>query len=317
MGFFDTTAQITIMHKLAFIVPTKDRPNDLKKLLRSLADQTHTPSQIIIVDASKPSVKRFLEDYKSLNITYLAVYPPSLSKQRNAGIEHLDLDITLAGFLDDDVVLEKDAIKNMINFWNSAEINVGGAAFNITNTKLPKWTKLKSFFYLDSPIPGKVLMSGCTSILGFQNQNISVDWLCGGATVWKREVVDNYKYDEWFKGTGYLEDVDFSFNVKKDYALYLVATAKLAHYSRPVKPEMHFVLGKWQIFNRMYIVKKYPSRGLSISKAWIATFGLILVNLGIAMFKLDRNALNRSLGNITGAWKQALGKQEQLNNFLK
>jgi glycosyltransferase involved in cell wall biosynthesis len=305
------------MHKIAFIVPTKDRPCDLKNMLESLVEQDRKPDQIIIVDASRPSIQRVLDDYKTLNITYIAVYPPSLAKQRNAGIKLLDASITLAGYLDDDVVLEKEAIKNMINFWNSAEANIGGTVFNITNTKSPTWTKLKSLFFLDSPMPGRVLTSGCTSILGYQNQNISVDWLCGGATVWKRDVVDHYKYDEWFKGTGYLEDVDFSFNVKKDYALYLVANAKLAHFSRPVKPEMHFVLGKWQIFNRMYIVKKYKSRGLSVPKAWIATIGLILVNLGITLIKLDKNALNRCFGNITGAFKQAIGKHEQINDFLK
>lgn len=305
------------MHKIAFIIPTKDRPDDLKKLLDSLMEQTRRADQIIIIDGSKPSIENIIENYNCLNISYQAIYPPSLTKQRNAGISLLNQNITLAGYLDDDVVLEKDAINNMVDFWDNAEINIGGAVFNITNTKSPKWTKLKSLFYLDSPTPGKVLMSGCTSILGHQNQNISVDWLCGGATVWKRAIVDNYKYDEWFKGTGYLEDVDFSFNIKKNHNLYLVANAKLAHYSKPIKPEMYFSLGKWQIFNRMYIVKKYRNRGLSNSKAWIATIGLIFINLGIASIKLDKNALNTCLGNILGAYKQAIGKQEQINLFLK
>ena len=152
-------------------------------------------------------------------------------------------------------------------------------------------------------------------------QSISVSrirsWLCGGATVWKREVVNKYKYDEWFKGTGYLEDVDFSFNVKNEYELYLVSNAKLAHYSRPVKADKYFVLGKWQIFNRMYIVKKYRHRGLSITKAWVATLGLIFLNLAIGLTKQDKNAINKGLGNICGAYKQIMGKEEQLIEHLK
>ena len=36
--------------KLAYVVPTKDRPDDLRKLLESLAAQTRAPDQIVIVD---------------------------------------------------------------------------------------------------------------------------------------------------------------------------------------------------------------------------------------------------------------------------
>ena len=305
------------MHKIAFVVPTKDRPVDLKKMLQSLAEQERKPDQIIIVDGSMPPIKNVVEEFEKLPIDYVAIYPPSLAKQRNAGMAILKKDITLAGYLDDDVVLEKDAIKNMLAFWNNSLSNIGGASFNIINTSPPKWTNIKFIFFLDSPIPGRLLKSGCTSILGHQKENISVDWLCGGATVWKKEIIDKYEYDEWFKGTGYLEDVDFSFSVKKDYLLYLVANAKLAHYSSAIKPEKHFALGKWQIYNRMYLVKKYQSRGLSVWNAWIATFGLIILHLTMGILKLDKNSLNRCRGNVVGAIMQALGRQEQLNEFLK
>ena len=35
------------MHKISFVVPTKDRPEDLAKLLASIAAQTRKPDQII------------------------------------------------------------------------------------------------------------------------------------------------------------------------------------------------------------------------------------------------------------------------------
>ena len=97
----------------------------------------------------------------------------------------------------------------------------------------------------------------------------------------------------------------------------MVSNAKLAHYSRPVKSEKYFVLGKWQIFNRSYIVKKYRHRGLSIPKAWVATLGLIFLNLAIGLTKQDKNAINKGLGNICGAYKQIMGKEEQLIEHLK
>ena len=305
------------MQKIAFVVPTKDRPADLKKMLQSLAEQERKPDQIIIVDGSMPPIKNVLKEFEELSIDYVAVYPPSLAKQRNAGIAILKKDITLAGYLDDDVALEKDAIKNMLKFWDKADSNIGGTVFNITNTPPPKWTRIKSIFFLDSPTPGKVLTSGCTSILGNQKKNISVDWLCGGATVWKREIIDKYDYDEWFKGTGYLEDVDFSFNVKNKYSLFLVSNAKLAHYSRPVRLDKEFVHGKWQIYNRMYLVRKYKSRGLSIFKAWIASFGLVALNLSIGLLKMKKGSILKCLGNITAITREILSKGEEINDYLK
>ena len=132
------------MQKIAFVVPTKDRPADLKKMLQSLAEQERKPDQIIIVDGSMPPIKNVLKEFEELSIDYVAVYPPSLAKQRNAGIAILKKDITLAGYLDDDVALEKDAIKNMLKFWDKADSNIGGTVFNITNTPPPKWTRIKS-----------------------------------------------------------------------------------------------------------------------------------------------------------------------------
>jgi len=305
------------MHKIAFVVPTKDRPVDLKRMLESLAKQERKPDQIIIVDGSMPPIKNVVDKFMKLPIDYITIYPPSLAKQRNVGMTLLKKDITLAGYLDDDVVLEKVAIKNMLTFWDSSESNLGGTVFNITNTPPPKWTKIKSIFFLDSPIPGQLLKSGCTSILGHQKENITVDWLCGGATVWKREIINKYRYDEWFKGTGYLEDVDFSFNVKNKYSLFLVANSKLAHYSRPVRLDKQFVHGKWQIYNRMYIVRKYKNRGLSIFKAWIASFALVFMNLTIGLLKMDKGSFLKCLGNVAAISNEAFNRGEEINDYLK
>src|SRR5438045_4134033 len=99
------------MNKLAFVVPTKDRPHDLRRMLASLNAQTRMPEQIIVVDGSKPDVQHVTAEFPALSIDYIRVYPPSLAAQRNAGMQRLRNDITLAGYLDDDVVLEADAVE--------------------------------------------------------------------------------------------------------------------------------------------------------------------------------------------------------------
>lgn len=305
------------MHRLAFVVPTKDRPDDLRKMLGSLARQTRIPDQVIIVDGSAPDIKGVVDSFPELPLEYVRVFPPSLAKQRNAGMARIDDDITLAGYLDDDIVLEPDAVAAILQYWDRADARLGGTVFNITNTGQPRWTGIKSLLGLDHPIPGRLLKTGCTSILGNQDRDIDTDWLCGGATVWRREVIESYGYDEWFRGTGYLEDVDYSFNVKGEYRLALVANARLAHYSPPVRRDRHYLLGKWQIINRMYLVRKYRNRGLSPAAAWVANLGLTALHLGTAVAKFDGIQWDQFRGNVAGMLSELAGRNEQLEGHLK
>lgn len=305
------------MRKLAFVVPTKDRPDDLRRMLASLRAQTLLPDQIIVVDGSDPDVRHVVAEFPDLKADYVRVFPPSLARQRNAGMQQLRADIALAGYLDDDVVLEPDAIEKMLAYWEHAPGDLGGTVFNITNTGPPNWVNVKRLFWLDHPAAGKVLPSGCTSILGNQRSDIETDWLCGGATVWTREVVERFPYDEWFQGTGYLEDVDYSYTVRGQYRLALVARARLAHYSPPVRKDGHRLLGKWQITNRMYFVRKHRTRGMSLHKAWVASFALLGLHLAHAVLRLDVNSFNRARGNVAGIVDEMLGRTQRVGGFLK
>ncbi len=99
--------------KLACIVCTKDRPEDIRNLFVSFEKQTRKPDQIIVVDGSDNPIKHVLDGFPSLKIDYITVRPPGLAKQRNAGIKELRPDIHWVGFMDDDLVLEEDCLKNL------------------------------------------------------------------------------------------------------------------------------------------------------------------------------------------------------------
>jgi glycosyltransferase involved in cell wall biosynthesis len=279
--------------------------------------QTRKPDQLVIVDGSDPVIKDVVDEFAALPITYVRVFPPSLAEQRNAGMEKMSGDITLAGYLDDDIVLEDDAIERMMSFWENADASIGGVAFNITNFPYPQHIGLKRLFWIDSDRPAQVLPSGFVSSSGFQDKDIEADWLCGGATVWRRDVVENYRYDDWYQGMGFMEDVDYSFAVREKYRLVLLASARLAHYSRPIRPDRQFLMGKWQIVNRMRFVRKFRSRGLSERKAWIAGIALLILNLAKAGFTLNGEYWNRARGNIAGIFSEILAKNEQIGGQLK
>lgn len=285
-------------HKIALIIPTRNRPDLLKKLLDSIKLQTVQPDQIIIVDGSDTPVKNHIASYLPGQCTYVYVFPPSLTTQRNKGIQLLFPEITIAGYLDDDVELKPDAMEEMFLFWENSPEDVGGAGFNIVNNPpRKKVTKaITQFFAITGNPPGRVLKSGfCTAEVPL-TKNRSSEWLCGGATLWRRKILEDYKYDEWYKGWAYHEDAEFSYRVSKKYRLMVVYKAKVDHNPLPYDPSKNRILGKMAVINRFYFVKKNAE--LSIPWFYWATLGESLLNILSCIPEKNWQGLNRGLGNI-------------------
>ena len=301
---------------LAFVIPTKDRGEDLRRMLASLVVQTRLPDQVIVVDGSGIAVPWCVAEFADLQIDYVRLLPPSLSAQRNAGMLMLRPEITHAGYLDDDVVLETDAVCQMASFWVLAGEDVGGAAFNVINMTLSQQSVPCRRLGAVGESLGKVAPSGLVHELCEVRENLETDWLCGGA-VWRREVIENYCYDNWFQGTGFMEDVDYSYGVRERYRLFVVAAARLVHFSQPVRADRQWLFGKWQVVNRMHIVRKYRHRGLSPLKAWSASFMLLAANIIRAIVLRQRSLWDRGLGNLAGIVAELRGKSEQIGGFLK
>ena len=302
-------------NKIAIVVPTRNRPNDLRRMLTSVANQSFLPDEVIIVDGGDETVESVVNEFSGINIEYHRVYPPSLSKQRNVGMAAVDPSINLAGYFDDDLVLEPGAIEGALMFWETAPDDVGGARFNIISDPSPKCTWLKSLFLLDSQDRGKVLRSGQAALIGQVSSNKYVRWLSGGVTIWRKEVIKEFAYDEWFQGTGYLEDVDYSFRVGRKYKLAVLADARVQHLSHPIRKDKNYLLGKWQVVNRMYFVRKNPE--LSVFQCYWALFGQLLINLGKGVTERDTAGLRRALGNIVGLSKILTGRIEKTGGILK
>lgn len=302
---------------LAFVIPTKDRGEDLRRMLRSLAAQTRLPDQVIVVDGSRVEVSWCVAEFPELKIDYVRLLPPSLSAQRNAGMAVLRPEITHAGYLDDDVLLELDAVYEMASFWVTAGSDIGGAAFNVVNDAGPHFYALPRRSSVAGAGLGSIAPSGIVTELGEVQANLETDWLCGGAQIWLREVIDNYSYDNWFQGTGFMEDVDYSYGVRERYRLFVVAAARLAHFTQPVRHDRQFLFGKWQVVNRMHIVRKYRHRGLSLRKAWGASFMLLVANTGRGIFLRHLGLWTRGMGNLVGLLSEFRGKSDPIGGFLK
>lgn len=292
--------------KLAVIIPTKERPDELRRILECISAQSLRPEQVIVVDGGTLSVKDLVAGFDDPKIDYVRVVPASLTAQRNAGIKAVREDMTLVAFFDDDVVLEEGAMKAMMEFWRDAPVDTGGAAFNITNEIYRCPGFFERFFLVNDPRPGRILRSGFQSRVARVDSTMQVDWLAGCSMVWRRRVFDDCMFDEHFSGYARYEEVDFSYRVGKKYKLYIVAPARIAHLSRSEEVSSSAALARMEVVNRFYFVKK--SGSLSKGLCLWALFGITLNNIVRGIFAMNRRCLYRAWGDLKGLCDIIMGR---------
>jgi len=292
--------------KLSIIIPTKNRPEDLARLLKNLFTQSLKPVQTIIVDGSDSPSEELSKEFPDLHIDYINLRPPSLTAQRNRGIRQVCDEATHVSFFDDDVFLEKDAIKNMMRFWENASTDTAGASFNLTNEIYKKPSIAEKIFLVNAEEPSRILRSGFQSKVSFRDETVQAEWLPGCAMVWKKEIFNEFMFDEWFSGYARYEEVDFSYRVGRKYKMFIVGDARAKHLSRPESLDFSASLGKMEILNRLYLARKH--RELSLALCYWGCFGFFLNNVIKGLFHSNRRYILRSKGNIKG-FIEALSKR--------
>ncbi len=305
------------MEQLDLIICTKDRPYDLERLFQSIQIQTLTPRIVIVVDGSDHPVKKVIEKFSDIPTDYVAVRPPSLPKQRNVGIRRLPQNATWVGFLDDDLVLEQDALEQVVKVSREFQTKkpLGGIGMTIINTPNIKFQAWRKMFLLDDGKGGGFTRSGINTSLRKRDDTVEVRWLSGGATFWHKKVLDTYSFDEWFEGTGYFEDVDFSYSVGKKYALIRCGKSHVHHFEHPVSKNKQFTLGIWQITALWYFVKKSGDFN-TFATLW-SMLGLIINNFAMGIYKWKQQRWRRFLGSLYGLILISTGRAMQRRAWHK
>jgi GT2 family glycosyltransferase len=289
-------------HKISIVVATKDRPDDLRRLLESLRQQTVNPAEIVVVDASRESVESIVTAFPELRRRYVRHWPPSAAAQRNAGIRACDPSATLIAFADDDTTFEPDSFAAMLRFWEIAGTDVLGASFNMLNSWLPggqsfKRSRISARLGLYPARLGGVAPSGWQSVFVKVSETQFVEWLPSGALVWRRDIMDRYVFDEYFDTYSYVEDLDFSYSIGRKGRLAVVAEAGYSHFPSAggrVSPRQ---FGRLEVRNRLYFVRKH---GLSLPRCFLGIGIRLAMTLVSALHACDRGMLARAVGNVEG-----------------
>ena len=285
----------------SLIIPTRNRLICLEKLLRQLDLYKIKFLEKIIIDSSDIKISPFV---KSVARKYSAKYfntKASTSLQRNYGLKKVIKKTKYVMFLDDDVVFFKDSF-NQMNKTINKNIMISGYGFNqVALIKKDIFERIKNSnfvksIHLYSSSPGRVTRGGWhTKILNIK-KDIFVDWIYTTACIYRFEDIKNYRFDETFGRYSYLEDLDFSLNLKKNNKRIIIS--HLAKYIHPANVDRSsFKFGITEVVNRYKIVRK---NHLNKTIFFISLFVRFSYSLLISLLKLNSNYFLRAFGNIFG-----------------
>ncbi len=285
---------------MIIIIPTKDRPQELENTIKYLNLNKFFFKKIIIVDAStlkkKKIIKKMIKRY-DLNIQIINSRP-STCIQRNIGFNFIKSEKYIM-FLDDDNFFYPDSFYRMKQFLNSRNDFVGVAFNQICKSEKSFLEKLKKNKFLDyfgiySSKNGGFARSGWQSKFINFNKSMYVEWLPTRAVIYKSNAVKKIRFDENFGIYGYLEDLDFSLELKKKGKLMVCSKAKYRHDQ--VVNRLSYEFGVKEIKNRYYIVKKH-----NLSKILFTINALFRATITVRDFIFgDINSVKRLAGNIVG-----------------
>ena len=225
--------------QVSVIIPTYNRPNDLRTVLNSIIIQTVLPKEVIIVDdSSNEDVKSVCTEMKdrlqekNIDILYVRNEKErSLTIARNIGIEHCTEDIIL--FLDDDVILDKKYIETILKVYeeNPNALGVQGMISSLAVKRKRNTLNKLCFSFHTEKGKCRVLPSAYNTYPYSVDKVIQCQWLSGANQSYKRKVLQNFKFDENLKKYAFKEDMDLSYRIFKQYpgSLYMTPHAKLIH----------------------------------------------------------------------------------------
>jgi len=282
---------------LVLIIPTKDRPIKILSLLDSIAIQTVQCGRVIIVDGGR-SIKDIVNGYRNcLTVEYYRCWPPGQIRQRNMGIAQLNNRNLLIGFIDDDMVFEPDAIEKMIDFWNRTEAKTAGVGFNIVNASPHRHSFILGLFLASSHIQGSILRSGHNVTISNISEDIHTQWLGGGYTVWRHEILENFSQKNLNTRYAAGEDVRFSYPIGKQYPLYVCAGARIRHehdYDQVPNKAFHRYQGLKLSIGNFCFAESYQEISC-VACLWMLT-GMALSGFVSGCVTFSRRRLEFSLG---------------------
>lgn len=272
----------------AVIICTRNRPSDLRTTVRSVSQQLGTQERALLIidgsDDSHAAENATLEHrFSEVPLRYER-YPksPSITRQRNYGLDLIPSSVEIIHFLDDDVTLLPGYFEALAQVFrqNASYGGVGGVEKrSLPPSPSPHNHLFRRLFLLSTDAPGRVLSSGRTTAAHRTGSRIpyGVEWLSNCAVAYRRSVFSTHRFDPSITGLPpTLEDLDFSYRVAQQWPLAVSPAAKFLHRTSPKSRRNVEETQRERVIRRYWFVQKNLRSYTSRLAFWWAMLGRLI-----------------------------------------
>jgi len=283
-------------NKVSIIIPHYNQKECLKVLLPSIANQTFTDYEVIIIDDCSPDksvveyIKSFIKDYKNMRLVE--------NTENMRFIKTVNEGIKLANgqyicLLNQDTEVSSNFVERNVEILD-ADTSIGALSCIIVDRKRKNW------------FSGGILKSGLQVDLRDDFVGIrSVDFVAGTAAFYRKEIFNEIGFfDEKYRM--YHEDVEFGLRIKANtsYKACVFSEKLVTHYLAGSMPnaEVYYLLHR----NHLFILRKYCPKYIPKVLILRYTRGMVPLIIDSILLRLTPKVLLFSLLGIIRGTKEGL-----------
>ncbi len=289
-----------VLHRSELVVCTRNRSDDLRSCLLSVAATMCPPERVLVVDSSDDDrAERLVDEFRPsfpVDIDYVRG-PQGLTLQRNVGLDLLRPTTEVVHFLDDDVVLEADYFMG-IDAAFATDSAIAGVGGRITDRPTLSPSRVKSLLMLSGP-QGAVLRSG-HNVGTYDLPAVSdVENLSGCSMSYRVARIAGLRFDVRRAGYGLGEDVDFSLRANARGRLVWTPHARLEHHQGDRGDDFYFAMARAGVRNRWMLATDRLGR---VRRVWVvyATLAWVVAGAVAALSAGDLGKARRYRAGLDG-----------------
>jgi GT2 family glycosyltransferase len=245
--------------RFSVVIPTKGRPEPLRRTLESVLATDPLPDEVLVIDADEDASARGLVaelHSDSLPMHYVHT-PPSLTKQRNIGIDRAEGEVVV--FLDDDVSLPRDLFAKLTKAYAAGEV-VGATGWIVEphaeRAGGPRSLLRRIVLPGSRRNPGHFTRFGYPQYVVVADGPCDVEFMPGCFMSARRELAAEVRFDEHLGAYALAEDEDFSYRLSRHGRVVYLPDVVVVHEKLGFRSfdSRHF--GKLVVKNRAYLFRK-------------------------------------------------------------
>lgn len=281
--------------KISVVMLTMDRLEDTKKSIKALYQNIKYPFQFIILDnGSKRETIQYLKNLETEKNNVTVIFEKEnlgCAGGRRKAFSLAKGDFVLS--IDNDIILTPYAIWHLIK----TLIDNPKSAGVCCKTVFPNGKIQFNGGRMD--IAGRFVKFSLVDGEKYFNEkstfnNIECDWIPGGATMWKKEIVEKFSIDSEMKGSH--EDNDFSITIRKaGFEIYNCPKAIAIHnhiyFNANARKEKSYIQKRYNKSDILHALTRfYVKHDLIIKDGFLPQFGLDIDDDEKIISFFDRNA---------------------------